>query len=159
MRICEDKGVSYYDMLSIVRACAISRRPIGRTCEGGSETTAIVSPSKLTNSTSYPFPSPCISTTVPISPRSRPCSGKSAFSKTLSSSLIIPSSFAMGRQSQTAEYALLFQRTRLSERQLFYRLIQKVHPSEALFLTGQIPFHIVRPTAHLPASQRGIVVD
>jgi diadenosine tetraphosphate (Ap4A) HIT family hydrolase len=69
-------------------AWAISSCCTARTCSARSVATAIVSPSSVMNSTSYPLPSSCTSTTVPISPAARPWSGRSHVSTTSSSSSI-----------------------------------------------------------------------
>jgi len=75
-----------YDAIDL--AWAISSCCTGRTCSARSVATAIVSPSSVMNSTSYPLPSSCTSTTVPMSPAARPWSGRSHVSTTSSSSSI-----------------------------------------------------------------------
>jgi hypothetical protein len=75
-----------YDAIDL--AWAISSCCTARTCSARSVATAIVSPSSVMNSTSYPLPSSCTSTTVPMSPAARPWSGRSHVSTTSSSSSI-----------------------------------------------------------------------
>lgn len=82
------RATTYFTTASTARACAISRSPSGRSWRVVSETTASVSPLRLTNSTSCPK-SPWQSTTVPTSPRFRPRSATSSVSTTVSSSLNI----------------------------------------------------------------------
>jgi diadenosine tetraphosphate (Ap4A) HIT family hydrolase len=75
-----------YDAIDL--AWAISSSCTARTCSARSVATAIVLPSSAMNSTSYPLPSSCTSTTVPMSPAARPSSGRLHVSTAMSSSSI-----------------------------------------------------------------------
>lgn len=89
--VCHQSGLPrhfatiYFATSSTTRACAISRSPSGRTWRAVNETTANVLPLRLTNSTSYPS-SLWHNTTVPTSPRFRPCWARSSVNTTVSSS-------------------------------------------------------------------------
>ena len=75
------------------RACKISLPSSFRMSDASSVSTPTVWPSPVINSTSNSAPSPRTSTTVPISPACKPCSGRLCTSTTISWSLVFISRF------------------------------------------------------------------